>query len=295
MPESTTLDLYQDLPALTNTLDVNCSYDDMGPWIAHLNISVRALSAKSAQDGAAFDYYFVEVDGEAQYDGHSDWKLAAHGVDLFPEAPDLSQVQLLEESPATTIGARSYTTELTHTIGGSIGFDKDGLHLSLTGEVSSSRSSTYEIADLSIQNISRAECDPLLNGSWRFEVTAGSPIANANCPLDVATLYQAPHGTALQLKVACSVYLIGGDARKAENIAEHLKAGNPQMEFGLPLAHPSPADVAAKQVHPATVAVGAKPLQGYTFDHGLTDPWYNDKVSYTMNKMITLAVPPPPA
>jgi hypothetical protein len=225
--DTTTLDIFESLKALTAEIDIDWTDRALGPWIAHHNVLVWALSVQTDQNSPIYDYYLVQIEGEAQFTSRSAWKLAAHTLDVRPTAPDLSVVELIDTSPSTTVGSSSYTTSISTTVGGSLGFFGDQPTATVSASVSFNNSTTRQISDLTIQNVSMGDMTPPLNATWRFEVADGSPMAESNCPINVEMLYRVPHGTLLSLGIGCAAYVTGGDPGDLDRGVEGILLGEP--------------------------------------------------------------------
>jgi len=265
-----------------------------GPWLGELNVMAWPLSCKHSATDPVYDYYMIQVEGAVSYqDRGGEWSPVGFGVDVVPVAPTpLTLIDMLDTSPSTTVGATSYTTGITHTVGGSIGFFGDQLTGSVNASVSWNNSSSRSTSDLVIQNVSMRDMEPPIKASWRFEVAPDTPLAGSDCPINVEVLYRAPHGhAALSIQVVHSVYMTGssweGNSLRVRYL--ELLRDDPRGTGGLDESELGNLD---KEFPHATVQI--MDPSDFKAQPGLTDDYYLDKSCIRVRKTITLVAPPPP-
>ncbi len=164
----------------------------LGPLTYHLNQSVQSFSVLPTGSAQLWDYHYVELQGVArlQIDPSGPtrgWALQGFLINLHNPTPG---TDLIQGSPNTTNSATSYTTGISTTIGGSVGFMGDQPTASFSASMSISSSRTTSVSALSVIDQSMAD-----TGSWLFVVAPNSSMADGNAPIDVAALFRTPHGT----------------------------------------------------------------------------------------------------
>jgi len=200
--------IFNQLSSLNDQVDINWSQGNFGPWVASYNILTWPISVQQNASALIYDYYLVQIEGAASFTSTADWRLDSHSIDVVPRG-DVSKIELIETSPSTTIGSTSYTTGITTTLGGSVGFSGSGPSFSVNASVSLNNSTTKSISDLQIENVSMLDMTPAINSAWRF-IVAPDQVDEVDTPINVEFLYRTPHGTGLNLTMCFSIYLAGG-------------------------------------------------------------------------------------
>jgi hypothetical protein len=300
-----TFNIFQSVRSIADQVKVDWTDGEFGPWLSELNVMAWPLSCRRAASDPIFDYYMVQIEGEVSYqDRGTGWSLSAYGIEVEPLSPmPLSLIDLIDTSPSTTVGATSYTTGITETVGGSIGFFGDQLTASVSASVSMNNSSSRSISDLIIENVSMRDMDPPIKASWRFEVAPGTPMAASNCPINVEFLYRTPHGSGLTFSVVLSVYMTGSSWAGETLRARYLELLHDANNMATRRGAPSAGALTDQQLgdlgldlrayfHRPTVQI-LEPSDFKT-DPNLTDAYYQDKSCLRVHKKVTLAAPPPP-
>jgi len=216
------VDIFSQLKNLTDEIDISWQPSGMGPYDAHFNILVWPLSVQANSDDPVYDYYLVQIEGQASFISPSDgsgWQLLAYQIEIGLGGANLEgNLEFVDNSPDTTPGSTSYTTGITTTVGGSIGFMGEAPTATASASVSLNNSSTRSISDISIANTSRQ--DGATSGQWRFTVAPNSPSFTSNCPINVEGLWRMPHGTQSDLAVFFELQLTGGDPAQLDALSQ---------------------------------------------------------------------------
>jgi hypothetical protein len=239
MASTEPLDIFQNVRALKDRISQTWHGGKFQRWEVDYNVMAWPLSNRAPGDSAVWDYYLIQVEGSTGFlTGDSSWSLAAHAVGAYPipvsdtvnpnattlagmEVLDYGGVELVDTSPAGSIGQTSYTTGISTTIGGSVGMMGEMPTASVSASVTTSHSETRSVSDLTITNRSRLDGSPPLDASWRFEVTPGTPMATGECPIVVEFLYRVPHGRpTFAFSLGWSAFLTGGDLNELTELPE---------------------------------------------------------------------------
>jgi hypothetical protein len=262
MSTVTPLDIFDSAAAIASVIDISWSQNAFGPWRAHYNVMTWSLSAQHDSSSPIYDYYLVQLDGDASFLSTGAWRLDSHSIEVGPHGDG---VELIETSPSTTIDSTSYTTGITTTVGGSVGFMGEIPTGSASASVSMNNSSSRNISDVNVENISMSSGQD--SASWRFIVAPGSLTAQSDCSVNVEILYRTPHGAGLIFDVTFGTFLAGG--------------GQDEICALIPTNHSNGSD-------------GPEEVEVMTSFHGDVDPYFSDKAALYVVKTVNLVSPPAP-
>jgi hypothetical protein len=168
-------------------------YPTLGPVRIELNVMARAFSVREKPGAPIKDYYFIELEGSMSC--HVGLKLSDTPViyDIGIAPPNSGGFVFVDHSPTTTIGATSYSTNISRTYGGSVGFFGETPQASVDASITVGSSKSTTIVDVSVEDRSDQELSGDKVSLWLFDIAWGSQSMNSDTRIDVAALYEAPH------------------------------------------------------------------------------------------------------
>lgn len=234
MADNDPVSIYQTISSLQNEVHSTWQGGLFGTWSVNLNIFCYRLSCQPPAEAELDDWYLLQIQGDTFLEtGTSSWRLAGHEIMLVMDQS--SGAVLIDHAPTTTIESSTYSTSMSTTISGSIGFF--GSDPTATGSYSVTTSNSFSRTTPDLSIIDYANMDMPNVPNWIFAVKDGSLIQTSDCPLSAGALFRVKHGApSVDYSIGFSAYLEGGDTQELLDLA--MNTSDPQIIAGFADAIP---------------------------------------------------------
>lgn len=170
----------------TSTVSLPFSLGGRRTYTNHYQVTTYVYSCYSADDTSSWFFFeqhwvlnasnsfVVDTDKVRMY------YVTGYGMNAVPAgfSGDTASVGLLASSPGTTEGGTAVTSSVSFGINGTVGFEGKAGAGSVTGGMTVSSAETFEIPDVSVQNLSAATQN---NASWKYSIPKATLIQTGAC------------------------------------------------------------------------------------------------------------------